>query len=81
MKNQLIRWNNRLLNENFIYQPIDLVVECSEDRGSIPVRVIPKTQKWYLILPCLTLSIIRYISRVKWSSPGKGVAAIEKESL
>ena len=24
--------------------------------------------------PCLTLSIIRYGSRVKWSSPGKGVA-------
>ena len=23
--------------------------------------------------PCLTLSIIRYISRVKWSTPGKGV--------
>ena len=24
--------------------------------------------------PCLTLSNIRYISRVKWSNPGKGVA-------
>ena len=24
--------------------------------------------------PCLTLSIIRYVSRVKWSNPGKGVA-------
>ena len=24
------------------------------DRGSIPGRVIPKTQKWYLIAPCLT---------------------------
>ena len=30
--------------------------------------------KWYLIPPCLTLSIIRYVSRVKWSNPGKGVA-------
>ena len=30
--------------------------------------------KWYLIPPCLTLSIIRYASRVKWSNPGKGVA-------
>ena len=44
------------------------------DRGSIPGRVIPKTlKKWYLIPPCLTLSIIRYVSRVKWSNPGKGV--------
>ena len=25
-------------------------------------------------IPCLTLSIIRYVSRVKWSNPGKGVA-------
>ena len=40
----------------------------------IPGRVIPKTfKKWYLILPCLTLSIIRYLSKVKWSNPGKGV--------
>ena len=29
------------------------------DRGSIPGRIIPKTQKWYWIPPCLTLSIIR----------------------
>ena len=29
------------------------------DRGSIPVRIIPKPQKWYLMPPCLTLSIIR----------------------
>ena len=42
--------------------------------GSIPGRVVPKTQKMYLMLPCLTLSIIRYASRVKWSNPGRGVA-------
>ena len=30
--------------------------------------------KWYVIPPCLTLSNIRYVSRVKWSNPGKGVA-------
>ena len=33
----------------------------------------PGLKKWYLIPPCLTLSIIRYVSRVKWSNPGKGV--------
>ena len=32
------------------------------------------SKKWYLIPPCLTLSIIRYGSGVKWSNPGKGVA-------
>ena len=35
------------------------------DRGSISDQVIPKTQKkWYLVPPCLTLSIIRYGSEV-----------------
>ena len=34
------------------------------DQGSISGHVIPKTQKWYLMLPCLTLTIIRYGSRV-----------------
>ena len=41
--------------------------------GSIPGCVIPKTQKWYLMPPCLTLSIIRKGSRVKRSNPGNGV--------
>ena len=30
-------------------------------------------KKWYLMPPCLTLSNIRFISRVKWSNPRKGV--------
>ena len=33
-----------------------------------------RLKKWYLIPPCLTLSNIRYVSRVKWSNLGKGVA-------
>ena len=41
------------------------------DRGSISVGVIAKTQKWYLMPPCLTLSIIRYISRVSGAIQGK----------
>ena len=45
-------------------------------RGSIPGRVIPKTQKkWYLMPPCSTLSIIRYRSRVNWINLGNGVAS------
>ena len=35
------------------------------DPNSIPGRVIPKTEKCYLMPPCLTLGIIRYVSRVK----------------
>ena len=30
--------------------------------------------KWCLIPPCLTLSNIRYVSRVKWINPWKGEA-------
>ena len=44
------------------------------DRSSISGRVIPKTQKWYLMLPCLALSTIRWGSRVKWGNLGNQVA-------
>ena len=33
-----------------------------------------RLEKWYLMPPCLALSIIRYGSRVKWVNPGKGEA-------
>ena len=45
------------------------------DLGSIPGHVITKTLKLYLIPPCFTISNIRYVSRVKWSNTGKGVAS------
>ena len=59
----------------FLYKYIQIIYTCRligpvgkvfingpGDRGSIPGRVIPKTfKKWYLIPPCLTLSIIRYV--------------------
>ena len=32
-----------------------------------------RLKKWLLIPPCLTFSIIRYVSRIKWSNPGEGV--------
>ena len=38
------------------------------------VESYQKLKKWYLIPPCLTLNIIRYVSRVKWSNPRKKVA-------
>ena len=52
-------------------------VECSpmvrETWFQSQVASYQRFLKWYSILPCLTLSNIRYISRVKWSNPGKGV--------
>ena len=40
----------------------------------MPDRVI--LRKWYLIHPCLTFSIIRYVSGVKGSNPDKGGAPL-----
>ena len=37
------------------------------------VESYQRLKKWYLMLSCLTLSIIRYGPRVKWSNQGKGV--------
>ena len=45
-----------------------------EDRGSIPGRVIPKTQKTVLYTYLLNTQYYRYVSRVKWSNLGKGKA-------
>ena len=53
-------------------------LECSplarETWVQSQVESYQRLKKWYLMRPCLTLSIIRYGSRVKWSNPGKGVA-------
>ena len=38
------------------------------------VESYQKLKKWYLMPTCLTLSIIRYGTRVKWSNPVNGVA-------
>ena len=45
-----------------------------ETRVQFHVESYQRLKKWYLISPCLTLSIIRYISRVKWSNPENGIA-------
>ena len=44
------------------------------DLGSIPGRVIPKTQKMVLVAILLNTQHYKVLSRVKWSHPGKGVA-------
>ena len=41
---------------------------------SLMARETQRIKKWYLMPLCLTLSIIRYGSRVKWVNPGKEIA-------
>ena len=43
------------------------------DLGSIPGRVIPKTQKMVLDAISLNTQHYKVLSRVQWSNPGKGV--------
>ena len=47
---------------------------AQDTRVQSQVKSYQILKKWYLISPCLTLSIIRYISRVKWNNPRKEVA-------
>ena len=44
------------------------------DRSSIPGGIIQKTQKWYLMPSCLTLSITRYGSGLEWNYPENRLA-------
>ena len=62
--------------ESAAHQPIGILVRVfvnrPGDQSSIPGRVIQKTKKkWYLMTPCLTLSIIRDRSRVSGATQGK----------
>ena len=51
--------------------------ECSpmvlETGAQSQVESYQRLKKWYLMLLCLKLSVIRYGSRVNWSNPRKGV--------
>ena len=50
-----------------------MVTVFANGLGSIPGRVIPKTEKMVLDPSCLIRNIIRYASRVMWSRPRKWV--------
>ena len=51
---------------------VRIFANAPRDQGSIPGRVIPKTQK--MVLGATLLNTQHYKVRVKWSNPGKGVA-------
>ena len=50
---------------------VEVFVNSPSDRGSVSGQIIPNAQKWYLMPLCLTLSIIRYGSRVSRAVLGK----------
>ena len=63
-----------LCNFLFLNRLIGLVGRVRETRVQSQVESCRRLKKrCYFIPPCFTLGIIRYVSRVKWSGPRKGV--------
>ena len=55
-------------------QWVESLLMVRKTRVQSQVESYKRLKKCYLIPPCLTISIIRYVSRVKWNIPGKVVA-------
>ena len=60
------------LTGHFIYW-VECLPMARETGVQSQVESCQRLKKWYLIPPCLTLSNIRYGSKVKWSNPENGV--------
>ena len=58
-----------ILLSKFFFSNNLIKILTNEDLNTIPGRIIAKTLKMVL-----DTSLVRYVSRVKWSNPGKGVA-------
>ena len=67
-------WTKEKIQIIYIYIYIYIYILARETWVQSQVESYQRLKKWYLMRSCLTLSIIRYGSRVKWSDPGKGVA-------
>ena len=74
-------WQFNSLNMELIYPLASHRWQCQklhrhDGRHGVQSQVesYQKSKNWYLMPPCLTLSVIRYRSRVKWSNPRKRVA-------
>ena len=55
----------------YIYIIVKVLANGLGDPGSVPGRVMPKTQKWYLMPSCLIFIIIKYESKVSGAIQGK----------
>ena len=69
----------------YIYRPIGLMGRvmpmARESWVQSQVESYQSLKTLYLIPPCLTLSIIMYVSRIKWSNPRKWVAPSQPLSV
>ena len=69
----MVCWNQAKNSERTLAYRLECSPMAWENWVQSQVQSYQRLKKWYLMLPCLTLSIIRYVSRVKWVNPGKGV--------
>ena len=60
---------------------VECLLMARETGVQSQIESYQRLKKWYLIPPCLTDSMIRYISRVKWNNPGKRVVPFPKSQL
>ena len=67
-------WDWTLVSQTIGKQWVECLLMVWETRVQSQVESYQRLEKWYLMPCCLTLSIIRYVSRVNWSNPGKEVA-------
>ena len=56
-----------------LVKQVECFLRVQETGVQSQVESHQRLKKWHLMLLCLTLSIIKYGSRVKWSNPGNGV--------
>ena len=69
-----LRINCKSIQFSNLKQKENTILMVREIWAQFQVASYERFLKWYLIAPCLTLNNIRYVSRVKWRNPGKGVA-------
>ena len=68
------KWYNPLSDNRTLTKRLECSLMARETWVQSQVESYQRLKKWYLMPPCLKLSIIRYGSRLKWNSSGKGVA-------
>ena len=69
----IYKWQTGSLKTGSLAQCVECLQMVRKTGVQPQVESYQRLKKWYLIPPCLTLSVIRYVSMVKWNNQGEGV--------
>ena len=72
-KNRYIDFRRTSLKKITFISVMNSIILYKETWVQSQVESYQRVKKWYLMPPCITLSIIRYGSGVKWSNTRKGI--------